>query len=375
MKKKILVMYARYGSGHKSIAEYVSRYIEDNNNYEVMLFDMTDYANFVGRCGVRLFDFAYKYCKKGYAIGYKITNYKFMSIGNVSFLKKSYDNKNLRQKISEFNPDIVISTHFYCSNIIGVYNDLGLINAKLITIITDYHTHEWWSRNHTQQTAFIVGNDIVKQELISRGVPAKKIYPFGIPLNNNKLEELDNRENILKRYNLLGNRKIYLFYGGGGTAGSMHYFEYFKTLAKLKINADIIFISGRSNELKKKCENYIKEKNINNIKILGFTTDGLNLMKISDMVITKPGGAIVTECLEMHRSMMLIPGIGGQEKHNAKFIARKKYGIKVNGLWSFKRNIKRLENNPEIIIKMNERLAKLEENKAVKKINDLIKKM
>ena len=58
MKKKILVMYARYGSGHKTIAEYVAKYIEEHNkNVEVMLLDMTDYANGVGKFSVKIMDF------------------------------------------------------------------------------------------------------------------------------------------------------------------------------------------------------------------------------------------------------------------------------------------------------------------------------
>ena len=34
-------MYARYGSGHKSIAEYVAKYIENHNDkFSVKLFAM-----------------------------------------------------------------------------------------------------------------------------------------------------------------------------------------------------------------------------------------------------------------------------------------------------------------------------------------------
>ena len=376
MKKRMLVMYARYGSGHKTIAEYVAKFIEEHNkDAEVMLLDMTDYANGFGKITVKLFDFVTKHrTEKIFDFCYELMDHKFSSLGYNTSVKKSYDNKNLRKIISDFNPNVTISSHFYCSSIITYYNELKLINTKLITIITDYRTHEWWTRNHKREDGFIVGNEMVKQELIHRGVDKKKIHTFGLPLNIKQINKLDDKEVILKRYNIKGNRKIYLFFGGS-TSGSMYYYDYFKCIAKLNINADIIFISGKNAKLKNKCEEYVKENNIKNIKVLGFSTDVFNLMKISDLVISKPGGATVTECLEMHRPMLLVPGLGGQEKYNAKFISKKKYGIKVKGIWSFKRWIKYLEENPEMINIIKKRLDKQEKNKSVEKINDLAMKL
>ena len=98
-------------------------------------------------------------------------------------------------------------------------------------------------------------------------------------------------------------------------------------------------------------------------------------MKISDLVISKPGGATVTECLEMKVPMLLIPGVGGQEKYNARFMAFKKYGLKVRNIRAFKKVLIKLENNPLIVTKMHERLEKLDNNKAVEKISNLIDKL
>jgi len=376
MKKKILVMYARYGSGHKAIAEYVANYIEENNNkVEVMILDITDYSNTFGKIGLKFFDWISTKRKEFiFDIGYELMDHKISSLGHNSMSKKSYDNKELRKIICQFNPDITISSHFYCSNIINYYNNIKLINSKLLTIITDYRTHEWWIKNHKKETGYIVGNEMVKEELVHRGVDAKKVYPFGLPLNITQIENLDSHEEVLKRYNLKGNKKIYLFFGGS-TAGSLYYFDYLKTLIKLNLDVDVIFISGKNKKLEEKAKEYVKKKNAKNIKVLGFSKDVLNLMKVSDLVISKPGGATVTECLEMKVPMLIVPGLGGQEKYNAKFMSKKKYAIKSRGLWSFKRTLKKLENNPNIIMKMHERMLKLNNNQSVEKINNLINKL
>ncbi|MBE6156859.1 MAG: hypothetical protein E7161_03840 [Firmicutes bacterium] len=376
MKKKVLIMYARYGSGHKAIAEYVANYLKDNNKkIEVMVLDMTDYGNWLGKVSVKIMDFVSKYRPEFiFDSAYEITDHKVPTLGHNLFSKKSYDNQRLRELIANFNPDITISSHFYCSSIINYYNEIKLINTKLFSIITDYRIHEWWIKNHKKEDGFIVGNEMVKQELVRRGVEAKKVHAFGLPLNITQIQQLDSEEEILKRYKFKGNKKVYLFFGGG-TAGSMYYYDYFKTLAKINLDADVIFISGKNEKLKNKCEKYVKSKNIKNIKVLGFSYDILNIMKISDLVISKPGGATVTECLEMKVPLLSLPGLGGQEKYNAKFMVKKKFGIRVKGTWGFKRWLKKIDNNPNIIKKMHERMLKLDDNKSVEKINDLVNKL
>ncbi len=371
--KKLLVLYARYGSGHKSIAEYVANYIDENNkDIEVKTLDITDYGNLLGKIGIKLWDFVGIHRTEFlFDICYEIMDHKISTLAHNHVAKKSYDNKELRHIITEYNPDIVISSHFYASNIITLYNKLGLINTKLFTIITDYRTHECWTRNSQTEDGYIVGNELVKNELIGRGVDSKKIYPYGLPLNITKINNLDHRKDIYKRYNLKGNNNVYLFFGGS-SVGSMYYYDYFKALVKMNIKAEVVFVCGKNTKLKNKCDKLIKKSNIKNIKVLGYTNDVLNIMKISDLVISKPGGATITECMEMKVPMLLLPGLGGQERYNARFIKRKKYGLVVRGVWRFKRIIRRLENDETLINRMQEKLAKLDNNKAVEKINELV---
>ena len=108
-------------------------------------------------------------------------------------------------------------------------------------------------------------NEMVKEELVARGISAKKVFPFGLPLNISQINRLDPDEVILNRYKLKGNKKIYLFFGGS-TSGSMYYYDYFKTLAKMNLNADVLFISGKNEKLKNKCEKYVKTVEIKSEK-------------------------------------------------------------------------------------------------------------
>ncbi len=62
-------------------------------------------------------------------------------------------------------------------------------------------------------------------------------------------------------------------------------------------------------------------------KIIKFTNKVPELMSISDLVVTKPGGLTTTESLLLDLPMVVINPIPGQEEENAEFLEEK--GIAV----------------------------------------------
>lgn len=375
MKKKILITYGSYGSGHKTIANYIKSYIEEHYDYEIKVLDFTEHSNFFGKIGVKLFDFNIKYRTRFlFDLSYELMDHKITTLRFKKFTKKSFDNNYNRKFITDFNPDITISTHFFGNNLVSFYNDLNLTHSKILTIITDYKSHQWWIANHKNENGFIVANEIVKNELVNIGVSPNKIFPYGLPVNPNIDSALKDKDAILKEYNLSGQRPILLFFGGG-SVGSMAYFDYFKIVAKQNYNFDLIFICGKNEKLKAKCDKFIKSKNIKNVKVLGFTTDVFNLMKISDAVISKAGGATVTECLEMNVPMIIIPGYGGQEKYNERFMLKKHFAFRVKTYFGLKRIVKKVSKSPILLKRIKLRMLKNDRNNSVIKICKIVDKM
>ena len=77
----------------------------------------------------------------------------------------------------------------------------------------------------------------------------------------------------------------------------------------------------------------------------------------------------------MKTPMILIPGNGGQENHNAKFITKNKFGIRTRNPYSFARKIRKIINNPKLIKEMYNNLKNYQENKSVEKLFKLVLKM
>ena len=80
--------------------------------------------------------------------------------------------------------------------------------------------------------------------------------------------------------------------------------------------------------MKKEFENIIKKYNKPDcVKLLSYTDKVPELMSISDLVVTKPGGLTTSESLASHLPMIIINPIPGQEKENAEFLEN--HGIAV----------------------------------------------
>ncbi|RYY66373.1 MAG: galactosyldiacylglycerol synthase, partial [Comamonadaceae bacterium] len=52
----------------------------------------------------------------------------------------------------------------------------------------------------------------------------------------------------------------------------------------------------------------------------GFTDEMHCLMAAADLVVSKPGGLTISECLALGKPMLLVSPIPGQEEHNAGFL-------------------------------------------------------
>lgn len=376
MKKKILIAYASYGSGHKTAAQYVYDYFNKFDKYELKIIDLMDYGNKIGKLSTDLFNLTFKYSQKSlFTLVYNFFNHRVVSshIPYKTITKAILKNKELRRDIEEFKPDLLISPHFFPSIILGIFNSKGYTNTKIITIVTDFETHQLWTVNEKNEDAIVVSNDIMKKELIKKGIDKNKIYPYGIPLSS-KFKEVDDKVNVKNKYHVNNDLKTFLFFAGG-SMGSSNSYQFFKKLLKERFDINIIYVCGKNEELKVKAEKLVLNEKYKNVTVLGFSNDINNLLNISDVVITKPGGLSITEALEMKKPLLLIPGNGGQEDYNERFIVKNGFGLTCKTPNSLVKNVTKLLTRPSILDVMIKKLNKYEKNTSVEKLYKLSNKL
>lgn len=372
MKKKLLVMYATYGTGHKSIAKYIDDYFTVSNEYEVLEIDILQYANPILGAFTNKFynNVMYKFPLL-WSMIYYMTDVPIAGKMSAKLQSRVVSSKKIKKVILDFNPDIVIATHFTAATYISKLKKNKEIDCHLVSIVTDYKAHRIWLDSYKSEDALIVNSLEEKKTLIKRGIDANIIYTFGIPVSSKYTLSLYKKPELLKKFKLSGDKPVILFYGGGGN-GSTTTLPYLLTLIEKKLDVDVFFVCGKNQKLKKKAENLIKRYHASNIHPLGFITNGPEYLAVADFVITKPGGLTVTECLTFKKPMVLIRNAGGQERDNYKFLEKRGYAINAVGYFKFSRVLKKLCNNPYYIDKMKENLEGLNKEETMRKLYNLI---
>ena len=125
------------------------------------------------------------------------------------------------------------------------------------------------------------------------------------------------------------NKKNILFFGGGEFGlGKARTVEIFNNLVKNFNDIQVIAIAGKNEKMKSEFEKIVEENNKQEfVKVLAFTNKVPELMSISDLVISKPGGLTTSESLASNLPMIIINPIPGQEEENAEFLESKGTGI------------------------------------------------
>lgn len=374
MKKRILIPYATYGSGHKTIANYIKKYFEENGDYECLTIDLINYSlPIIGTFSKKLSECLMTKLPSIWTLLYFTFDNKLSSYISGKINIKLLDNKRLRNDIIRFNPDITIATHFFGSDIINYYNKLGLTDSKLITIVTDYKSHDFWLGVIRGTDAIIVSSLEEKFNLLKKGYKNKQIYTSGIPICMDMLNNLD-RDSLLRKYKCDNKKTNILFFVGGGN-GALINLIYFKEILKNDYDANILFVAGRNKEALRRAKNLVKKYNSKNVKLFGFVNKVNELYKISDIVITKPGGAQITESILFNKPMILIKSNGGQEVYNRRFLVRNNYAKWAKTKHVFNKELDILLNDVDERNKMIKNIKKIKQEKSMEKLFKIVEKL
>ena len=364
--RTILIFYASYGGGHLSAANSIKQCIEQN--YPDDKVEIMDCMLYVDKIFNKISTDAYKNMAKTapwlWARMYAKSEKGALSkISSSSFNIMSY---KLIKLFEEKDPDVVISTHPFSSQMVSHLKKKNLIkNVKLATILTDFAPHDQWLIGHEYTDYFFVAHNKMKDTLVDYGIEESKIHATGIPLSNRFLLNFD-RDAIKDQFDLDHSKKTILFFGGGEFGlGKDRTVAILKTFIESgKDTCQIIAISGKNEKMKEKFTNLVEEQNASNfVKVLGFTNMVPELMSISDLVVTKPGGLTVTESLASGLPLVVINPIPGQEEENAEFLESSNVAIwlrkeddlyeKVGNLLSNPDQISRMKINSKLLAKKN----------------------
>lgn len=219
----------------------------------------------------------------------------------------------------------VIATHVMPCALTSPLKKEGKID-HLMGVVTDFGLNTYWPLDNID--AYYVAHEELKNTLVFRGCTPQVIHPFGIPIRVDfeqaqqlKPAHQDNKLHVL------------LLAGGirsGGYVEIRHrIFELLDTLAETgPHNIHMSIVCGSQEKLYQALTGQISQYPFP-IELYGFVSSMHQLISQQDVIITKPGGLIVSECLACGVPMILFQPGPGQEGANVEFLAR--HGVALRG--------------------------------------------
>ena len=358
--KKVLIVSLKAGAGHIKAAEAIEKAIassksaSNKQNIEVKNIDFLDYASVLS--------------KKFYTQWYidlvkwapKFYDYLYHNIDSSSTtFRMIFDRINaqkFKDLILEFKPDIVICTHFVPANLLTYWREKYGLDYKVWLTVTDYEAHKLWIDKEVD--LYSVATKDVKDYLIKEGIQSRKIKVTGIPVDL-KFSQKYNKKDIFKKLGLKEGFTVSVFSGGFGM-GPIG--EIFRNILDIG-NINIIAVAGKNTELKEILEELAGENK--NVKIFGFVNNIEELMAVSDLIISKPGGLTVSESLAMGIPLIMANPIPGQEEANSDFLLKNKAGLRADKPEGIERIVKKILKDKKILVELKRNIKKIAKSNAV----------
>ena len=372
--KKILIFYGSYGGGHLSAAKSISNYLETKYKDQVEI-EMVDCIEYINKYLNKVSTEAYKELAKKAPWVWKHV-YKNSQNGALSYISSTTNklmSHKLNQLLQEFDPDLVISTHPFSTQMCAFLKKTDRISCKLATILTDYHIHAQWLVLYRYVDYFFVANEQMEIDMVEEGINDQKIFVTGIPVSERFSEDFD-RKKIFEEFELSEEKETALFFAGGEFGlGRNTTYMVLKALIRLFPNLQVVAISGKNKKMKNRFLELIKTTNSGDrVKLLEFTNKVPELMSISSFVITKPGGLTITECLASRLPIIIINPIPGQEEENAQFLVENDVAIWIKKGDNIARSLKNFSKNKEHFELMKENASIISKPQSTANICDIL---
>jgi processive 1,2-diacylglycerol beta-glucosyltransferase len=266
-------------------------------------------------------------------------------------LKRAAEKLNTRQlwvEIGKYAPDAILCTHFLPVELLSRARAKGRKTPPVWVQVTDFDVHALWVHPHVDH--YCVASDEVAFRLADRGVPRERISVTGIPVMPQFSAPLE-RAACAAELGVDPKKFTVLMMAGGAGVGSLD--ELATRLLALPGELQLIALAGRNADLLKKLQALAK-KHPGKLFPLGFTTTVERVMTTADLVVTKPGGLSVSECLAKRRPMLLVSPIPGQEERNADYLLEAGAAVKAIDGATLAYKLERLRADPARLAAMSE---------------------
>src|SRR5689334_8166284 len=173
--RKILLLHASAGAGHRKAAEAIDRGLR-KRGFTPTIADALAYTSpWFRRAYVRGYERMVREHPRLWATFFDLTDTPSLRplIQRTRRLGHALSTRSLVKWVEENHFDTIVSTHFLSTEVMGDLRLRGAIGARLVTVVTDYDVHRIWLSKGVD--LYLVASESTRKKMLALGVEPRKV--------------------------------------------------------------------------------------------------------------------------------------------------------------------------------------------------------
>jgi processive 1,2-diacylglycerol beta-glucosyltransferase len=252
-----------------------------------------------------------------------------------------HTNRRFVNHLRKFKPDVVVCTHYLPVEVLGYLKSHGLDPFPFVVcVVTDFEAHTLWMDPVVDLYCAAAAETC--SSLTARGAAESRVAATGIPIAS-RFSVTPDASAIRRQLGLRDDLPTLLVLGGGFGLGPVG--EILKSLDLVRHSFQTLVVCGRNQELRAALAT---SDFVHPTRVLGFVSNMHELMAVSDLILTKPGGLTSSEALALGKPLFILNPIPGQEAANSDFLLERGAATKVNRVEDLPFRLEKLLGSPKL---------------------------
>ncbi|MFL5624676.1 MAG: glycosyltransferase, partial [Ktedonobacteraceae bacterium] len=172
--------------------------------------------------------------------------------------------------------------------------------------------------------AYIVPTQNARQLYLARGLDPERVHVLGMPIDPKFTRPTASKQELQRKIGLEPGLPVVLLVGGGDGAGGLQ--DAVRTISRARLPVQLLVITGRNRRLYAHLQRTKSSLHVP-AKIFGFVQNMPEMMRASDVIVTKAGPGTISEALACDLPIILSGYVPGQEEGNVDYVLQNDVGV------------------------------------------------
>ncbi|MBI5877620.1 MAG: glycosyltransferase [Chloroflexi bacterium] len=310
----IVILTADTGGGHRSVSEALNEALQDAGQTHVTVVDLFRYFSWPITQVPKLYLPTVNNAPGFWTFGYNLLCGRRLGRLASHHLIPTFTGRGIKRLFAEHRPDLVICTHpvFQYAALRVLRRDFP--GVPYATMVTDFASaHPLWFT--PEADICLLPSEELRAGALAAGTAPDKIHVTGLPVHRAfSMNRYVTRREVRATLGV-SDMPTLLLVGGGEGMGALDAMAY--AVDEAVPGLQKLIVAGRNKALEERLRAYAWRGTTH---ISGFVRNMPQLMRASDLIVTKAGPSTLSEALVCGLPILISGFVPGQEEGNVNYV-------------------------------------------------------